>query len=59
MIPIAGGCFADVRKHLDWICDVSGVCSETTNRHSESIPSPPWPGPSMEFQKKFSENGNY
>ncbi|CAJ0610089.1 unnamed protein product [Cylicocyclus nassatus] len=54
----AGGYFADVRKHLDWICVESGVCSDTANRQSESIPSLPLEPP-LEFQKKFAENGNY
>ncbi|CAJ0610096.1 unnamed protein product [Cylicocyclus nassatus] len=38
-----GGMFSDVRKHLDWICDETGVCphSGATSHQSESIPSPP------------------
>ncbi|CAJ0610087.1 unnamed protein product [Cylicocyclus nassatus] len=38
-----GGMFSDVRKHLDWICDETGVCplSGATSHQSEWTPSPP------------------
>ncbi|CAJ0610032.1 unnamed protein product [Cylicocyclus nassatus] len=51
--PIDGTFFTDVRKYLDWICDVTGVCSSSqpTNyppQISTPVPaiySPAWPLP--------------